>query len=635
MQLPSVQRLLEATLLSVQRFGWVLLFAAIGTFTACAMIYTKHDNSENYILVLMTCFLGVPFLVAVRTACERQGYGWQLTQGLQLGASLLMLGYYALLPAHIDELTPVQTYQFASLWVFFHLLVAISPFLSRGAPNGFWQFNKNLFLRFLTAGLYTGVLYVGLSLALIAVDNLFNAHLKNDNIYGYLFICLTGMFNTWFFLAGVPANFDALEADNSYPKGLKIFTQFVLLPIVTIYLAILYAYLAKIIFTWHLPNGWVCYLVLGFSVAGVLALLLVHPIQFLPENKWIKTYTRWFYMALLPLIALMSLSIFIRVSAYGITENRYYMLLMAGWLLFISLYFIFAKAKNIKIIPLSLAILAIMTCWGPWGAFSVSASSQYYGLKNALIAAKILVNNKIDTAHPAVPKKLQQKIYSKINYLHQNHTLNVMQPWFDNDIRNLTVEEFTYFEEKKKQKNRSRERYDNLADFVCRYLKIQTFSRYELGEDGDPNATDAAEYDTNSSVYINAEQAKLINIKGYEEMRMIEVSFAEDETKTQEEDGISLMSNGSTKKLTLRGASIGKTPIVIDLRPYTLRNAATEFGAAAPISEAQRIEKLTLTGETTTARYKLKFRTISLRREKINTDYSIVFVSAYLFTAPK
>jgi hypothetical protein len=68
------------------------------------------------------------------------------------------------------------------------------------------------------------------------------------------------------FLAGFPRDFSNPATISDYPQGLKIMTQYVLLPLVTLYLLILYAYLAKVIFTAHWPSGWVAYLVLAATL---------------------------------------------------------------------------------------------------------------------------------------------------------------------------------------------------------------------------------------------------------------------------------------------------------------------------------------------------------------------------------
>src|SRR5690606_11180426 len=89
----------------------------------------------------------------------------------------------------------------------FHQLVAFAPFIRREGSGGFWHFNKSLFLRFLTAALYSVTLFVGLAIAVFAVEELFGLDLPSK-IYSQLFAVIAIGFNTLFFLAGVPATFD-------------------------------------------------------------------------------------------------------------------------------------------------------------------------------------------------------------------------------------------------------------------------------------------------------------------------------------------------------------------------------------------------------------------------------------------
>ena len=170
-----------------------------------------------------------------------------------------------------------------------HLLVAFAPFIKAGNINAFWQFNKSLFLRLLTGGIYSVVLYIGLALALLAIENLFGVRISSKT-YFKLWIVITGIFNTWFFLAGIPKNLQLLEQETSYPKGLKVFSQYVLISLILVYFIILYSYSIKILIQWQLPEGWVSYLVTGFAGLGVFTLLLLYPVQTTEENKWIKRF---------------------------------------------------------------------------------------------------------------------------------------------------------------------------------------------------------------------------------------------------------------------------------------------------------------------------------------------------------
>lgn len=180
----------------------------------------------------------------------------------------------------------------------------------------------------------------------------------------------------------MPVHVPELEQSHTYPKGLKVFTQFVLLPLVTLYLVILYLYFGKIVLQWEWPQGWVSVLVLCFSIAGVLSLLLIHPIRFEAGNAWMRTFFRWFYRALFPLIILLILTIWRRVSEYGITEPRYVVLALALWLFCTALYFLLSSQKNIKFIPVTLSLVALIMAFGPFNAFQVSAWSRQTGWRN-------------------------------------------------------------------------------------------------------------------------------------------------------------------------------------------------------------------------------------------------------------
>jgi len=86
------------------------------------------------------------------------------------------------------------------------------------------------------------VLFAGGALALVALRELGIWYTASD-VFGYLFVGLASLFATWFFLAGVPRDFAALKQEAPYPKGLKVFTQFV----AGLYVGILYAYLLRIV----------------------------------------------------------------------------------------------------------------------------------------------------------------------------------------------------------------------------------------------------------------------------------------------------------------------------------------------------------------------------------------------------
>jgi hypothetical protein len=432
MKFKSLSNLWNDLKVVLYRFPTVIALAVAGSIASIFLIETNKDYYQvvNFILI---CLIGVSFLFAAALFAERKKYDRKTSWLLQLAATVLLIGYYFVLPEKFE--TP-HVIQYCMLFIAVHLLASFIAFAGYSEPQGFWQYNKIIFLRFLLAAFYTGVLYIGITIALLAMQELLRIPIREKS-YLEVFVLLSGIFNTIFFLSGISEKLEALNTDYSYPKGLKIFTQYVLLPLVVLYLAILYAYMGKIILEWDLPRGWVAYLIIAFSVVGILALLLIYPIRENEENKWIKTFSRFFYLALFPLVLLLITSIYKRVSEYGITESRYLVLLTAAWLTGISLYNIFSKEKNIKIIPVSLALIILLSSFGPWGAFSVSIRSQKAQLKNLLEKNGLYKENKVIKSKKDLNHDEAERINSLVQFLFTRNK-NVLEELYAIDIPDST-----------------------------------------------------------------------------------------------------------------------------------------------------------------------------------------------------
>lgn len=420
----------------VRRFPLTLLCALVLCATSIysiQLLYNDKTAHDWLIPLLSAAGLGLTLALSASLAGER--YHWPTWQRIvaQAGAVGLLGIWYALCPPDLNQTWGLRL---VLLLLGLHLLVAVVPYLPelrrRADTPGFWRYNETLFLRILTAGLYSGVLYVGCSLALLAVEQLFDVKLPNHT-YQYLFVVLGTIFNTWFFLAGVPHNFAALEQEAPYPKGLKLFTQFVLLPLVVLYLAILYAYLARILVLQTLPKGWVSMLVLALAVAGIFALLLIHPIRDAAGNTWIRTFARLFYRALFPLLGLLTVAISTRIQAYGITEERYFVLVLALWLAVMATYFLLRQGRGIIWTPVSLALVAFLSAAGPWGAFAVAERSQLNQLRELAAEYQLLQNGKLDGAGqrlPKLPKSVKNRVASVFDFFADRNAVQRLQPFF-------------------------------------------------------------------------------------------------------------------------------------------------------------------------------------------------------------
>ena len=173
------------------------------------------------------------------------------------------------------------------------------------------------------------------------------------------------------------------------------------------------------------------------SFFGILSLLLVHPVRDRAENRWVAAYARWFYVGLLPAVAMLILAIAKRVNQYGITENRYFLLVLAGWLAVITLTFIFRPRTPIKIIPATLCLVALATSAGPWGAYAVSEASQTARLAGLLERNDMLAEGSIRPASEPVPDLDRREISSIVRYLTETHGVDSIRPWFPDGLADV------------------------------------------------------------------------------------------------------------------------------------------------------------------------------------------------------
>jgi hypothetical protein len=430
-RLPSIDLVVSSARSTARRFPLVLGTAALAT--AAALQSTRSAGGEEATRLLLTATLGLPLFFSLTVLAERYPAGAARRWATPVLGVVVLAGFWAMWTGWSS---PIQTLRYIQLSLAFHLFAAFAPYIGSNRPGGFWQYNRILFLRFLTAYLYSIVLYAGLAVALLAMDKLFGVHIRSPN-YLRLWIVIAFLFSTWFFLGGIPEKLETLDERPDYPAGLRVFTQYVLVPIVVLYLAILTLYLAKVVFTRQWPNGWIGYLVSSVAVVGLLSWLLIYPLEERDEYAWVKTFTRGFYIALMPAIVMLWLAIYKRVSEYGITEPRYFLIVLSLWLAGIAVWYTLTRSRNIKVIPASLCVLAVVTFAGPTGAYSVSRASQERRLEGILTRYGVLEDGRLRPGSHDVPLRDRREISGALHYLLESHGSAALGAWLPDSTRKV------------------------------------------------------------------------------------------------------------------------------------------------------------------------------------------------------
>lgn len=443
MRLPSPGFLLSAFVSVFRRFPGTMFFAVLGTMAClCLMddLGGSYDNQDLWIRQWLISLIGLPFLTAFVAYSESNHWEkWKGTLLQILGVAATVAAWFWLdnkAPNFDWQILP----QYLALLLIGHLAVAFAPYLNNRPVRDFWDYNRQLFANIVVGALFSFVIYSGLALAMLAVDNLFDLHIPSQR-YAQLFVVLAGIFNTSYFLYHFPKSYTLEgsrqeESETEQPKAttgaynwiFRTLCKFVLIPIVLLYFLILYAYGAKIGLQWSLPKGWVSSLIIGFSVAGIFTYLLNF---YLPEEDrslLVHAFKRWFWWVLLPLTGLLFIAIGKRIGDYGVTEPRFLVAQLGIWLAVVCLYFLISKKDNIKFIPITLAIFALLWAFGPLSAFSVSLRSQSGIMKDVLTQYGRFENGKLKPGNTPMPDSLQQKVSSAVYFLQKRNALADLLP---------------------------------------------------------------------------------------------------------------------------------------------------------------------------------------------------------------
>jgi len=334
------------------------------------------------------------------------------TIALALGAGATWVTFVML-----EELTFVAVSRHVGVCFFLFLLFFIIPNWRSG--RGLEMYVVKMFTQAVISVLFAAVLFIGLAAITATANYLFSLELSH-RIYLHTWFVMGGVLAPLLFMAGIPEP-NSVIPTGDYPKPLSNLIEYIITPVLSVYTFILYLYFAKILITREWPVGLVSHLVLWYAVATTAILLFTWPLT--QSNKWARTFSGYSPKAVIPLLAMMFGSIGIRIKHYGITENRYYVLVLGLWLLGTMLYLNLSKARRSIVIPVTLAIVALVSVIGPWSSFSVSRWSQNRRLEGICAHYGMIQDGSIQPS-AQVAQADRQEIAAIIQYFDIYHNLS-------------------------------------------------------------------------------------------------------------------------------------------------------------------------------------------------------------------
>lgn len=412
---------LDAVNKTFRRFPGTIFFCflvagAVIYKTEAGRMLTAYQNDviNRSILSLM---LGIPLTLCVSLLIERAGIpaggrGLILTIiGHITATSLVVFYYFCLLP----DLRQTSVVRYLMITAVLYLAALIVPYTVRRV--NFEVFSSVLLGRACLTGLYGVVIGLGLTAIVFAIDKLLITSM-NTNYYLYIWLTVGTVFAPFFFLAGVPGQQEPIR-QTDYPKLLRILLVYVIMPLLSAYTVVLLIYFGQIIALQRWPKGIITFLVLYY--AGISTAVLFLALPFKETIKWVRLFCFLLPKLILLPLGMMYAAIGMRVMQYSITESRYYIILLGLWAL-ASMIFLNFPVRRTTILPISLAIVLLLSIFGPWDAFNVSRLGQTSRLYGYLEKNDMIKDGKV-IAKPGISDSDKAEISNILLYLEDAHGL--------------------------------------------------------------------------------------------------------------------------------------------------------------------------------------------------------------------
>ena len=435
---------------SLKRFPYALAFPTITAIILITLVNGEgYYNSETIDLLqrlAMTTALGFPLFLIIKAIIERKttlAITYKFI--IRIAALIILIAYHFLL---LNEISMVTVTRFIAINLALYLLFLVIPYLYNN--KNFELYVIKVFSRLLITFIYSGVLFAGLSSIIFTLNKLLNVPVTEE-IYVSTGLVVMGIFAPIFLLAEIPQQNDKISR-KEFPDIFEILLLYIIMPLITVYTFILYIYFAKIIVIQQWPEGLVGHLVIWYASFSILLLFFISPLK--EKSKWVRSFSQWLPVALIPLLFMMFIAIGIRINSYGFTESRYYVVLLGLWLIGISLYYIFSKIRNNIILPLTLSIIALLSVFGPWSSYSVSIHSQNNRFTGIIQKYNMIEDNTIVRKNVQITENDQEEIKSILRYFEYNHNLEDLKYLPDNFKLKETKELFGFTYRERPNPNR-------------------------------------------------------------------------------------------------------------------------------------------------------------------------------------
>ena len=353
----------------ITRFPLAFAFIVLLTIW-CIILNHGNEPGDERLCIILSYYLpvGIPLSLMLQLWSEEVASRAKRMATHAIGQSILLAD--ALLLYLLDNISTTIIIAHAAVVTAVVVAIFIIPFLKWNNDMPCWNFAMRSAVAYIKAALVGLLFTFGIILLIVSIQQLFDLPF-GDRLYAdIMIVCNIGL-TLLLFIGMMPAGdakHDRLPHTNNF---LNILVRYVFIPLTAAYILVLYAYAARILVTWQLPNGYVSWLVAASMAGCIIIEAGLYPFRQFPAKKKADEFiARWLPMFILPLLVLMTIGIARRFNDYGITVTRLYLAAFNAWCYAVCIILFITRARRISWIPASFAAVFLFTSVLPWLNFS-------------------------------------------------------------------------------------------------------------------------------------------------------------------------------------------------------------------------------------------------------------------------
>lgn len=401
---------------TARRFPIATLLAIVWTTLTIAGSYNLFDGS-SYIELIGRIKNNTPYGIPLFISLELLAENRQLPRSILNAIGLTIFG---LIFWHLQHISDLELF-FLALGLLLSMFIA--PFSQCNTTGDqVLCFGVRFSINALVSILAYIITCLGIFAIIYGITYLFFDGISYRKLSQRLsIVCL--LVTILFIMAGVPKSLTT-EPLKTGPK-IKVLS-YILLSILTIYAITLHAYIIKVLITQSIPVNRAAYMTSTFGIVSIFTYLFTYPMR---HQDVTSSAIRHFPKLLLLPTILMGFLVTTRISDYGLTHSRYFLVICGIWMM-ASIISMLRPDKAPKGILSTLAALLILTSFGPWSITKLPIHSQVHRLEALLQKNLILVDGKITKSHSAISKKDAHSICSMVSYIDMHDDNALIEKWF-------------------------------------------------------------------------------------------------------------------------------------------------------------------------------------------------------------